>query len=375
MRAWRKTCQGTRLSQCANAHFPVNQALVEPGDRRYRSVPPHGRQAPIPSRSRILAMNAFLIGAGCSSGTLRYRSGCPPLAEGFGRRLSPTDYPNLAKIAQHLGNELSQLGMEPLWSCIDYYAKFKDFLPDPDRDPEKVAYEIKKAVLFLYGSNCENAARAITRSTNCTLVNLLQCRVRPGDVIISFNYDTLVERLARRFGLKLTHCVGRPPRNKIKFAKPHGSTSWRIGQLPVTMPIPPLLESLREVHVEPGKTGTEPLVLGAVPIKSELIREVQFCCGTLDVFTVIMNQWRAVVEAVRDADVVVVAGYGFPVEDQYGRFLFQEGVRQRRKPLKRVEYYNVDRKSEAAIREIFGPGTKVVWKRRVTAARPGKKRL
>ena len=62
---------------------------------------------------------------------------------------------------------------------IDYYTKFKDFLPDPDRDPEKVAYEIKKAVLFLYGSNCENAARAITRSTNCTLVNLLGLAENP----------------------------------------------------------------------------------------------------------------------------------------------------------------------------------------------------
>jgi len=310
-------------------------------------------------------MKVFLIGSGCSYGTLSFRPGCAPLAKMFGQHLSPTGYPELAKVAKHLGRDLSDLGMEDLWSCIDYYAKFAGsdgFLPDPRWHRQLAVVELKKALLFLYGSRCEEAARRIGKSTKCTLVDLLRKRVRAGDVIVSFNYDTLVERLARKLGLKLTHCEGRPPKHKVKFVKPHGSVSWRLGDPPVSLPAAPLLNSLEEAAVEQGKLVTEPLVLGAVPIKSELIREVQCCYGTTEVFTVVMHQWQAVVEAVREADSVVVVGYSFPKEDQYGRFLFQEAVRQRNKVLRRVEYYNTDRKSEAVIREIFGSGTKVVWK-------------
>jgi hypothetical protein len=106
-----------------------------------------------------------------------------------------------------------------------------------------------------------------------------------------------------------------------------------------------------------------------VPIKSELITEVQYHWGACDVFDVIMRQWQVVVEAIRYADIVVVAGNGFPKEDHHGRFLFMEGVRRRCKRLRRVEYYNVNRDSECAIREIFGTGCKVVPKGPVRPAR------
>jgi hypothetical protein len=80
-----------------------------------------------------------------------------------------------------------------------------------------------------------------------------------------------------------------------------------------------------------------------------------------------MRQWQVVVDAIRDADIIVVLGYSFPYEDQYGRFLFKEGARQRAKQLKKVEYYNIDRRSEAAIRDIFGD-VKIEWKGKVTPA-------
>jgi hypothetical protein len=68
------------------------------------------------------------------------------------------------------------------------------------------------------------AARAIRKTTHCTIVDVLLKEVKPGDVIVSFNWDTLVERLAKKFGLNLIHCPGRP-RKKVKFVKPHGSVS------------------------------------------------------------------------------------------------------------------------------------------------------
>ena len=180
-------------------------------------------------------MDAFLLGAGCTFGTLCNQSTYPPLAKDFGRCLIPGNYPNLSKVARHLRCELSQLGLERLWSCVDYYAKFAQrrggFLPNPDWSHDDTVCELKRAVLSLYGRRCDEAAKGVRRSINCTLAHLLRNRIRPGDTIISLNYDTLVENLARRFGLRLAHCSGPPPKNRVRFAKPHGSTSWCIGRL------------------------------------------------------------------------------------------------------------------------------------------------
>jgi hypothetical protein len=102
----------------------------------------------------------------------------------------------------------------------------------------------------------------------------------------------------------------------------------------------------------------EPLLLGAVPIKSELIREVQEV-GRTDAFEVVRRQWLAFVEAVRKADEIVVAGYSFPQEDHHGRFLLREAIRQRRQDAGSIslQYYELAaRMAEVgkAILETFG---------------------
>ena len=117
-----------------------------------------------------------------------------------------------------------------------------------------------------------------------------------------------------------------------------------------------LLNSLDPTDVDSGR---EPLVLGAVPIKSELIREVQVQLhdGSRPVFDAIIRQWRTVVEAIRDADSVVVVGYSFPQGDEYGRFLLQEGMRLRNSRLS-VEFFELQNKKcerEKAIKSAFNP--------------------
>jgi hypothetical protein len=271
-------------------------------------------------------MTVYIFGAGSTYGTLRNHSTCPPLARDFGKHLARVNHPNLAAVASHLGRDLENLGLEEIWSCIDYYAKFTEnrggFLKDPGWLCGSV-WELKRAILSTYGRGCDTVATTLNKST-CTLVALLN-RVQNGDAVISFNYDTLIERLARKLGRHLRHGTG-GARTAIRFAKPHGSTSWRVSGTHPPVGGRPLLRSLEEVSVVCGCSRTEPIVLGAVPIKSELIAEVQCYWGAYDVFKVIMRQWQVVVEAIREADVVIVAGYSFPKEDHHGRFLFTEGV-------------------------------------------------
>ena len=284
-------------------------------------------------------MTAFFLGAGCSRGTLKESNSCP-VSKDFREYLAKCStiggqFKNLEIVFRYLDETFPKVGLEELWSCIDHYAKFWvqrcGFLREPKWNQAEAVCELKRAVLRLCGSACEDAARAIRRTSKCTLVSILRNQVKSGDVVVSFNWDMLVERLAKKCELNFVHCSGRPRKNKkeIKFVKPHGSVSWQVGRPPAILPFAPMLRVIREGDVKPGESPTEPLLLGAVPMKSELIFEVAAHYCACAVFKVIMDQWQAVVEAVRDADSFVVLGYSFPKEDQYGRFFFQEGMRKR----------------------------------------------
>ena len=321
-------------------------------------------------------MKAIFLGAGCSYGTLCGHDACPPLAKDFGSCLArrapefETRFPELVKVAHHLRTTLPKIGLEELWTCIDYYAKFSpprgSLLDSPPWNWVVAATELKTgALLELYGSRLDEVAEALPKSTNYTLGKLLVEQVKAGDVLISFNYDTIVERLARNSGVRLTHGAGAEETSAVRFAKPHGSTSWKLNS-------PPQLTDEPFLHSLPCK-NEPPLMLGAVPIKSELILEVQFCYGACDVFHVVMSQWEAVVDAVRDAEKLVILGYSFPREDLYGRFLFKEGMRQRDGRKITIEYYDVNEKVGESILETFlmkDIKIDLCWKGRVTAAWP-----
>ena len=96
-------------------------------------------------------------------------------------------------------------------------------------------------------------------------------------------------------------------------------------------------------------------------MKSELVREVQLYYGCPDVFELVQLHWRAVADGLAVADRVVVLGYSFPLEDTYGRFFFQEGMRERQsgEPL-RIEFYDLDAEPVAAAIYRTLPGKPVL---------------
>jgi hypothetical protein len=218
--------------------------------------------------------------------------------------------------------------------------------------------------LDVYGSRCDQAANVLPLNASYTLGRLLSKELAAGDTLISFNYDTLAERLATRFGhtLRLAGSLSDldlsfdPP--GILFAKPHGSASWAMHLSTNTITwsndYSPILDSLSAADVDSGR---EPLVLGAVPIKSELLWQVQAYPSPngkswSDIFTVVVTQWRRVLSAIRDADVIVLVGYSLPPEDQYGRFLVREALRLRGRKV-RIEFFELDRMASLRAKEIM----------------------
>ena len=261
---------------------------------------------------------------------------------------------------------LADAGLEQIWTCIDYHVKFRgtftvhwSFRPD--------VTQLKSALLDLYGKRCDRLGRRLTLSNEYTLGQIAKSIV-VGVTLVSFNYDTLVENLVfkRKKELQLRHCPGAPADGVVRVVKPHGSASWDLNDLKREVTDgPPILESLA------GVVDSEPLVLGAVPLKSELIAEVQCYHRSYRVFDVILRHWRGVADAIRDADRLVVLGYSFPGEDTYARFFFREAMRERKQPSLDVEYYelpNMAAKTRCAIMEAFGDSARPKYKGPVTPA-------
>ena len=333
-----------------------------------------------PMRRETTMRSAFFVGAGCSYGTLANHDFFPPLARQFGGQLAQRvsgwrrKYPELAKVARHLQISLPEAGLEDIWTCIDYHAKFRGTFPT-NWSLKRTVPELKRALLQLYGSTCDDAARTLRLSNRYTLGSVVN-QIEAGDTLISFNYDTLVERLFMKRGSshRLLHCSGPPGNGVVRFAKPHGSSSWNLYDLghDVTDGTP-AISSLEQVD-----PNNEPLLLGAVPLKSELIIEVQCYYRTHRIFEVVLLQWRALAEAVRDADRLVVLGYSFPKEDAYGRFFFREAMRERQlmnsssdRPPLRVEYFEVPERAEqtaCSICAAFPGELNIRYQGKVTAA-------
>jgi hypothetical protein len=138
------------------------------------------------------------------------------------------EYPGLAEVIDHLGKHIDELGLVEIWTCIDYWAKLGPIVPlEPHWNP-RATWDLKRALLLLYGSRCDKAASELTATDAYTLGHLFTHRIHSGDCVISFNYDTVLERLARKFGRILLSPHQKLEGRSVTFAKPHGSVSWRM---------------------------------------------------------------------------------------------------------------------------------------------------
>ena len=320
-------------------------------------------------------MRVHVFGAGASAGTLGL-----PSTRGFGAtlRVAHPDwelhYPHLAEVVRGLGNGCAGAwDLGAAWTRLDYLAKLGWALGTPaDLGPADL--ELRRALLDVYGQGRRALHAALADAPSQTAAKLLE-QARPGDAIISFNYDVLVEHLAAKAGLKLVQApcdACRPAKHScVQLIKPHGSLSWALHRDGRHVRLDwrakdggPLTEPLLQPQVS---HAVLPLVVGVVPIKSELLREVQLFHDAPEVHQTIISQWRAAVEAVRRADEVVVVGYSFPLEDQYGGFLFHEAARSRssQAPL-RVEFFELESNAfEIARRLVDVFGVWPNWRRAV----------
>lgn len=325
------------------------------------------------SRRQIFVATLFIAGSGCSAGTLGGNAGCPPVAKNFVKVLEArgmTDYPELSNVIKHLRRTHENVGLEELWTCIDLHAKFPGAFPISWTPRGPVIAELKSALVQMYGGHCDQLSQGILRSDACTIVEEVANKIQAGDTLVSFNYDTLIERVVKNIAsVPLRHGIHLEP-GTIRFAKPHGSTSWSIRDLGYSVTNGgPIVDSLGHEAVRKFWPNVDPLLLGAVPLKSELIFEVQEYYRSHRVFEVVREHWRTLAKAVETATRIVVLGYSFPKEDIYGRFFFNEGISMRNDGLSLgIDVFNLSNEIVTSMKELFPKASSICFKGPVTAA-------
>ncbi len=163
--------------------------------------------------------------------------------------------------------------------------------------------------------------------------------IRPGDVIITFNWDTTIE----------SALVNHPTIHRVKerytgssegldedvvLMKPHGSVDW---------------EAKIEYHRD-QLNRRHPRIFSETPLIVPPLASKDF---SLPIFQKI---WRSVFEVISDAEEIFILGYSLPQEDQFARFVFRRAIRQNfldhTKGRKKKVSIQVVNKS-ASVRETF----------------------
>ena len=318
-------------------------------------------------------MKAIILGTGATIGTIGAEAG----VVGFVRRLAAVrsnwraEYPLLAEAIDDCGGDANDVGLDQIWTRLDYYSKFSKIFGTVYSGD--VSTQLHKAILDAYAF-AEDIGRICSAPSEYALKSVL-AKLLPGETLISFNWDTLAETiLCDVLGAKVVQVPHAASPERIRLAKPHGSLSW------VHRNAEPILyrdeTRLRLIAMSPaevysGMPGScQPLILGALPIKSELLDEVQTTEPGLH--DLIVGQWTEVMDAISRCTELIIVGYRFPPEDEYGRFLLREAVKKRAAGLPlSLRYFSLARDREVferAFRDVFGSSVSYSYCGEVTTA-------
>jgi hypothetical protein len=169
--------------------------------------------------------------------------------------------------------------------------------------------------------------------------------VRPGQIIITSNWDTLIERFAalNEIPLRLTSSSRKFNENEVSLLKLHGSLDWcqvsarapghgdreyanltELENAPrtYTLTLPQEAEALVRVRSGPGDTWQK------VRAKSPNPWMVTMVTGKQDDLGPLQPIWRDAYRALSHARTLTIAGYSMPPDDVEVRTLLRAGLKR-----------------------------------------------
>ncbi len=121
--------------------------------------------------------------------------------------------------------------------------------------------------------------------------------LEPGDSIVTFNYDLLVEKLATQAGIELSIGPNALKKGCTRLYKLHGSVNWAFDSLRNVGVFDDTIEAERDLAI--GMPGRG---------KAELLDSASFDFA-----------WSAASRAIKNAKTISIIGYSMPMSDNYAK--------------------------------------------------------
>jgi hypothetical protein len=190
------------------------------------------------------------------------------------------------------------------------------------------------------------------------LSGLIQELVRPGDVIVSFNWDFMIDLALEDDPRSLAIAYTYPADNSVVLLKPHGSIDWF--QKDKLRKDPKLRSEMR--HRATGVYFYPYFHLAENP---DLVESLPFIVPPLaakEYKGFLERIWRGIYRAVAAANELYIVGYSLPREDQFARLIIGLAIQRnntRRKDGRnrlRVNVINPDESAVATFAKLVGTG-------------------
>jgi SIR2-like domain len=189
--------------------------------------------------------------------------------------------------------------------------------------------------------------------------------VRPGDTIITFNWDLTLERAIWDDPQSLSFWYSYPDtsdEDSVVLLKPHGSIDWfNKSDLPKATRVKGKVQSLDEsVCVFTRFNFSDlPEMANYTPVIVPPLATKEFSQ------MVLKRTWRGVYKAVSQATSLNILGYSLPREDQFARLVLGRALRSNRLKIEKkskrpldVAVVNPDETAETTFRRLVGPGVR-----------------
>ncbi len=204
---------------------------------------------------------------------------------------------------------------EEFLSLVDVHLEFADVIKRGHKFSNDDVARIRRELLLGISAVLHEARTGAARARVRKFAELLQA----GDVVITFNWDLLVEEALYDLNKNWDyfHCD-----NSISILKPHGSLDWFDSEdVPIKQDLLfPLNEKFKRILVFKRfrapriTTPAVPVILPPVVNKKFVYRELQAI-------------WRDAWLALRHAAEIYIIGYSLPPEDLHARITIRSAIR------------------------------------------------
>jgi hypothetical protein len=207
--------------------------------------------------------------------------------------------------------------LEELLSLMDVYVEFSSKVKSEHKfEPDEVE-ELKDDLLAAITVSLSEKTNSI-RIQNTQFFRLAKL-LRPGDAVVTFNWDLLVEKALTELGLDWSYEL---KNDKLALLKPHGSIDWFDGdtikiKASLTSPVINEIGKLRVFqYFRMPRTGSPTTPIIVPPLVKKKWKYLEFD-----------RIWRSTWRALRTANEIHVIGFSLPPEDLHIKFIIRSAIR------------------------------------------------